>query len=49
VQIIAKYQADRNRKHGQKINRTNALATVMDMMVPAFIQNTGKSFMPLTD
>ncbi len=35
--VIAEYQADENRKHGQKINRTNALATVMDMLVPTFI------------
>lgn len=35
--VIAEYEADKNRKHGQKINRTNALATTMDILVPAFI------------
>jgi hypothetical protein len=35
--VIAEYEADKNRKHGQKINRTNALATTMDMLVPTFI------------
>lgn len=40
--VIAEYEADKNRKHGQKINRTNALATVMDMLVPAFIHKKYK-------
>lgn len=36
--VIAEYKADRNRKRQQKINRTNAVATVMDMVVPLFIK-----------
>jgi len=40
--VIAEYEADKNRKYGQKINRTNALATVMDMLVPAFIHKKYK-------
>ncbi len=35
--VIAEYEADKNRKYGQKINRTNALATTMDILVPTFI------------
>ncbi len=40
--VIAEYQASQDRKHGQKINRTNALATVMDMLVPTFIHKKYK-------
>ena len=40
--VIAEYEADKNRKHGQKINRTNALATTMDMLVPTFIHKKYK-------
>jgi hypothetical protein len=36
--VIKEYQADQNRKYDQKINRTNALATTMDMLVPTFIR-----------
>lgn len=36
--VIKEYKADQNRKHSQKINRTNAIATVMDMAVPMFIK-----------
>lgn len=35
--VIKEYKADQNRKYDQKINRTNALATTMDMLVPTFI------------
>jgi hypothetical protein len=40
--VIAEYEADKNRKHGQKINRTNALATTMDILVPTFIHKKYK-------
>jgi hypothetical protein len=40
--VIAEYEADKNRKHGQKINRTNAIATTMDMLVPTFIHKKYK-------
>jgi hypothetical protein len=40
--VIAEYQASQDRKHGQKINRTNALATVMDLLVPTFIHKKYK-------
>jgi len=36
--VIKEYKADKNRKHSQKINRTNAIAMVMDMAVPMFIK-----------
>lgn len=35
--VIKEYKADQDRKYDQKINRTNALAT-MDMMIPTFIR-----------
>lgn len=36
--VIAEYKADQGRKHQQKINRTNAVATMMDMAIPMFIK-----------
>ena len=36
--VLAEYKADKDRKHQQKINRTNALATVMDMAIPMFLK-----------
>lgn len=36
--VLAEYKADKDRKHGQKINRTNAVATVMDMAIPMFLK-----------
>jgi len=36
--VIKEYKADQNRKHDQKINRTNALATTMDLLIPTFIR-----------
>ncbi len=36
--IIKEYKADQNQKYDQKISRTNALATTMDMLVPTFIR-----------
>lgn len=36
--MVAEYRADRDRKHGKKINRTNALAALMDMAVPMFLK-----------
>ncbi len=38
AKVTAEYQADKNGKHAQKINRTNALATMMDMAIPMFIK-----------
>jgi hypothetical protein len=36
--VVAEYRADENRKHPQKINRTNALAMTQDIMIGAFIK-----------
>jgi len=36
--VIKEYKADQDRKYDQKINRTNALATTMDMLIPTFIR-----------
>lgn len=47
--VIAEYQADKERKHDQKINRTNALATTMDMLVPAFIHKKYKEALDAFD
>jgi hypothetical protein len=40
--VTAEYKADKNRKYGQKINRTNALATTMDILVPTFVRKKYK-------
>lgn len=40
--VIAEYEADKDRKHSQKINRTNALANTMDILVPTFIHKKYK-------
>lgn len=37
--VVAEYKADQNRKHDQKINRTNAIASTMDVLIPIFIKN----------
>jgi hypothetical protein len=47
--VIAEHQADKERKHNQKINRTNALATTMDMLVPAFIHKKYKEALDAFD
>jgi hypothetical protein len=36
--VIKEYHADQNRMHDQKINRTNAVANTMDMLIPTFIR-----------
>lgn len=36
--VVAEYRADENRKHPQKINRTNALSMTQDIMIGAFIK-----------
>lgn len=36
--VIAEFKADKDRKHGQKINRTEAIANTMDMLVPTFVR-----------
>jgi hypothetical protein len=36
--VKTEYQADNDRKFQQQINKTNALATVMDMSIPMFLK-----------
>lgn len=36
--VRAEYKADHNRKRSQKINRTHALASLTDMLIPMFIK-----------
>lgn len=36
--IITEYQADKNRKHSQKINRTSAVAMLQQILIPSFIR-----------
>ncbi len=40
--VIEEYEANQERKHGQKVNRTNALAMTMDILVPTFIRKKYK-------
>ena len=36
--VIEEYKADEQRKHDQKINRTNALAATQEMLIGLFIR-----------
>lgn len=36
--VVAEYHADENRKHGQKINRTNALSMTQDILIGVIIK-----------
>jgi len=36
--VIAEYKADENRKHDQKINRTNAVSMTLDILIPVFVR-----------
>jgi hypothetical protein len=36
--VIEEYKADKNRKISQKINRTNAIASLQDLFVPMFLK-----------
>jgi hypothetical protein len=36
--VRAEFKADENRKHDQKINRTNALRATMDILIPMFVR-----------
>ena len=47
--VIAEYKADKDRKHAQKINRTNALATTIDILVPAFVRKKYKESLEAFD
>ena len=49
--VKAEYKKDEEskRKHPQKINRTNALATLSDMLVPMFIRKLANEFLKYFD
>jgi hypothetical protein len=36
--VVAEFKADQNRKHDQKINRTNAVSMTLDILIPVFIR-----------
>jgi len=40
--VIEEYHADKNRKHSQKINRTNALSMTRDILVSLFVRKQYK-------
>jgi hypothetical protein len=40
--VTAEYKADENRKHGQKINRTNALSMTLDIIISMFVRKDYK-------
>ncbi len=40
--VRAEYKADENRKHDQKINRTNALSMTLDILIPVFVRKQYK-------
>jgi len=37
--VRKEYKADKNRKHNQKINRTNAISMTKEILVPIFVKN----------
>lgn len=47
--VIEEYKADKDRKFDQKINRTNALANTMDILVPIFIRKKYKEALHALD
>ena len=47
--VIQEYKADEQRKHDQKINRTNALAATQDMLIGLFIRKQYQKAMDAFD
>lgn len=47
--VIAEYKADENRKHGQKINRTNAVSMTLDILIPVFVRKKYKEALDAFD
>lgn len=41
--VIAEYKADENRKHDQKINRTNAISMTLEILIPMFVRKKYKA------
>jgi hypothetical protein len=40
--VRAEYKSDQNRKHDQKINRTNAISMTLDVLIPIFVRKQYK-------
>lgn len=47
--VKSEFKADQNRKYSQKINRTHALASVIDGIIPMFLKNKFEQTMKLFD
>lgn len=47
--VTAEYKADENRKHGQKINRTNALSMTLDILISMFVRKDYKKSLKAFD
>lgn len=47
--VIEEYKADKDRKHKQKTNKTNAIAMMMDMAIPMFIKKKFKEALKAFD
>jgi hypothetical protein len=47
--VTAEYKADENRKHDQKINRTNALSMTLDILIPVFVRKQYKKALKAFD
>jgi hypothetical protein len=47
--VIAEFKANKDRKHDQKINRTEAVANTMDMLIPTFVRKKYKEALEAFD
>jgi len=47
--VTAEYKADANRKHDQKINRTNALSMTLDILISMFVRKDYKKSLEAFD
>jgi Transposase DDE domain len=47
--VIAEFKANKGRKHDQKINRTEAVANTMDLLIPTFVRKKYKEALDAFD
>lgn len=47
--VRAEYKSDENRKHDQKINRTNAISMTLDILIPLFVRKQYKDALKAFD
>ena len=47
--VIAEYQADKDRKYSQKINRTNAISMTLDILISVFVRKEYKKALEAFD